>query len=305
VFLDHRWVLFGAIRNGPTRDRNHTDHPFLEIIDPTDTTYTTKLELDKSFVKRTSAYTTVDISVGSPGSCEGSVLIGQGDVPFASEISRGIISADVYCCHRDAGEDNNIPLFEALVFIMNAEDILSKVPSPSNPEQRYIEWRDLSPSAATFPYASMAGDDRYRIFSRHSYVAGFRYVSPVQPLDPEDPLGPRCFFVYDFNPHREASDPLPCVVPEDPDPETGYHRSASEIIREVVGGLSCWKTRFDLPAARDDVEKCHVALTDGGIVLFEVRYLVSFYECFESDVLSFKAEPFWRGSNYGILDVVI
>jgi hypothetical protein len=63
---------------------------------------------------------------------------------------------------------------------------------------------------------------------------------------------------------------LPGVVLKDPDPEVGYLKSASEITREVIGGLNCWSMRFDLPAAEEDIKKCHVALTDGGVVLFEV-----------------------------------
>ena len=271
IFLDNRWVLFGAIPSGPTRGADLVGYPFLEIIDPTCPTYATRLELDKSVLRHTSAYTTVDISVGSPTSFEGSTLTGDGGMPFVSEVSRGIISADVYCCHRNAEEVNNLPFCEAFVFILNTEDLLSKVPSPSNLEQRYLKWKDLSSSAATFSYASMDEDDRYRIFSRQSYVAGFRYVSPIQPLYPEDPMGPRCFFVYDFNPHRRTPGPLPGAIPEGSDSETGFHKSASEITREVVGGLGCWRMRFDLPAAGGDVQQCHVALTDGGVVLFEVR----------------------------------
>ena len=285
VFLDHRWVIFGAIRNDPNLSVDFVGHPFLEIVDPTNPQYTTKMELDRSFARSTCAYTTVDISVGGPTSGEGTP---HGDMPFVSECSRGIISADVYCFNRrEIWEDEDLPWYEACVSILNIKDILPMVPSPSNPEQRYVKWKDLSSSAATFFYASVGGDDRYRIFSRHSYVAGFRYVSPIQPLDTEDPMGPRCFFVYDFNPHREPPSPLPGAVPEDPDPQTGYHRSASEIVREVVGGLSCWKMRFDLPAAEGGVEKCHVALTDGGVVLFEVRCFLCiafFREWFDSDV---------------------
>lgn len=127
---------------------------------------------------------------------------------------------------------------------------------------------------ALFSYSS-GHEDRYRLFSRHSYVSGFRYASPIQPLAPEVPMGPRCFFVYDFNPHGEPSDSLPGAGAEDPHPETDFPRSASEITREVVGGLNCWRMRFDLPVAEEDVQKCHVALTDGGVVLFEVRCLLS------------------------------
>ena len=286
MFLDRRWVLFGAIRNHPEVDLDRMHHPFLEIVDPTSPSHTTKLELEKSVVKHGSAYTTVDISVGSPANCEGSSLTRDGGVSFVSGNCRGLLSADVYCCHRNPWEVGS-PRYEARVSILNIEDVLSMAPSPSDPEQRYIEWKDLASSVAMFSYTSTDGDDRYRIFSRHSYVAGFRYVSPIQPLHLELPMGPRCFFVYDFNPHRGTSDPLPRAAPEDTDPETGHHKCASEITREVVGGLSCWKMKFDLPAAGEDVEKCHVGLTDGGIVLFEVRCLISFCGWFDSDVCVF------------------
>ena len=305
MFLDHRWVLFGASPNGPTRDADLAGYPFLEIIDPTCPTYTTRLELDKSFLRRTSAYATVEISLGGSEGFEGSTFTGDGGMPFFSEVSRGIISVDVYCCDRNAGGINNPPLGEAFLFILNMEDILSKVPSPSNLGQRYLKWEDLSSLAATFHYASMDEDDRYLISSRHSYVAGFRYVSPIQPLYPEDPMGPRCFFVYDFNPHRRMSGPLPSAVPKDSDPETGYNKSASEITREVVGGLGCWKMRFDLPAAGGNIRHCHVALTDGGFVLFEVRYLMTSCGWFDSDACSLKVEPDGRGSHYGFLCLVI
>ena len=305
MFLDHRWVLFGASPDGPTRDADLAGYPFLEIIDPTCPTYTTRLELDKSVLRRTSAYANVEISVGGSEGFEGSTLTRVGDIPFASEVSRGIISAVVYCCNRDPGGIDNPPFGEAFVFILNVEDILSKVPSPPNLEQYHLKWEDLSPSAATFSYASMDEDDRYMISSKHSCVTGFRYISPIQPLYPEDPMGPRRFFVYDFNPHRGTSGPLPGAVPEDLDPETGYNKSASEITREVVGGLGCWKMRFDLPAAGGDIQQCHVGLADGGFLLFEVRYLMSSCGWFDSDMRSLKGESYGRGNHYGFLCLVI
>jgi hypothetical protein len=185
-----------------------------------------------------------------------------------------MITADVYLYHRDFWEGDDLPQFESYVFVLNIEDVLAKVPSPSDLGQRCIEWKDLRPSAAMFSYSS-GDEDRYRIFSRHSYVSGFRYASPIQPLVPEDPNGLRCFFVYDFNPYRETSDSLPAPAPEDPEQEMGYPQSASEITREVIGGLGCWKMRFDLPAAGEGVKKCHISLTDSGVVLFEVRWLAS------------------------------
>ena len=46
-------------------------------------------------------------------------------------------------------------------------------------------------------------------------------------------------------------------------------------MREVIGGLSCRRMRFDLPVGEEGVEKCHVTLADGGLVLFEVRCSLS------------------------------
>ena len=268
-------MLFGAICNDPAQDADRLYQPYLEIIDPTNCAYTATLELDKIVVENASIRTTVDISVGRGAGCEGSSLVGNEGTVFVSDASRGIITADFYLCHRHVREnrDSVVSRFESHVFVMAIEDVLAKAPSPSDPERCCIEWKDLSPSAAVFSYFS-EGSDRYRLFSRHSYVAGFRYASPIQPLVPKEPKGPRCFFIYDFNPYRETSDLLPGVVLEDPDPKTNYPSGASEITREVIGGLSCWKMRFDLPGAEEDVEKCHVALTEAGIVLFEVCHLV-------------------------------
>lgn len=270
MFLDHRWVLFGAIRNDPNQDADRLYHPYLEIIDPTNPTCATTLELDNNVVKHSSARSSVDISVGSGACHEDGFLTGSGGMPFFPDAARGIITADVYLYHHGIFEDDNstLPRFESYVFVLDIEDILAKVPLPSNPERCYIEWKELFPSAAMFAYFSV-DDDRYRIFSRHSYVAGFRYASPIQPLVPENPKGPRCFFIYDFNPHRETPDQLPGAS----DPETGYAKGASEMTREVIGGLSCWRTRFDLPTAEEDIKKCHIALTDAGVVLFEVCFV--------------------------------
>lgn len=265
-------MLFGAVRNDPYKDADRRDHPYLEIIDPTDPARSTTLQLDTGVVKHRSYYSSVDISVGGGVGREEAFLIGSGGMPFAPDTSRGIITADVYLYHRDPEDEHQDgPQFESYVFILDSEDMLAKTPSPSNPGQCYVEWKDLSLSAATFSYSAV--NDRYRIFSRHSYVIGFCYASPIQPLAPEDPEGPRCFFVYDFNPYRETSDLLPSGGP---DPKTNYLRNASEITREVIGGLSCWRMRFDLPAAKESVRRCHVALTDGGVVLFEVCYLMLF-----------------------------
>ena len=139
----------------------------------------------------------------------------------------------------------------------------AKVPSLPNPEQRYTKWKDLSPPAVMFSYSSL-GDDQYRIFSRHTYMAGFRYTSLIWPLVPENPRG---LFIYVFNPHRETPGLLPSAVPGDPDPKAAYLKSASEIEREVIGGLSCWRMGFDLPTAEEDLKNYHVSLTDGGTYL--------------------------------------
>lgn len=279
-------MLFGALVNGPDEDSERMCRPYLEIADPINPGCTTKLELDRDVSKHPWRDSTVDISIGSGVCHEDNPSTGDGEMPFVSDTSRGIISADVYCYHRGAAESNDPPLFESFVFILDVEDMLSKAPSPQDLEQRSVEWKDLSPSVPLFSYASPVGD-RYRIFSRHSYVTGFRYASPIQPLDPENPNGPRCFFVYDFNPLRETSDTFAGTTSEDPDPKASYPKRASEITREVVGGLSCWKMRFDLPVAQMDIEKCHVALTDGGIVLFEVRCFGIFFELLGSDVRYF------------------
>jgi hypothetical protein len=206
---------------------------------------------------------------------EGGSLTGNEGVPFVPDPSRGIIATDVYLSHHNQLLDHDgLPRVESYIFVMDIEVMLAKVPSLSNPEQRCVEWKDFRSSAATFHYSSM-GEDRYRLFSRDSYASGFRYVSPIQPLL-ENPDGPRCFFVYDFNPYRETPVILVSSAPEDPRPHgVGYPHSASEAIREVVGGLACWRTRFDLPAAEENIIQCHVSLTDGGIVLFEVCWLIT------------------------------
>ena len=269
MFLDHRWVLFGAIRNDPSRE-NQPRYPYLRIIDPTNCTCATTLELDKSVVEHASICSTINITIGSGASHEEGSLTRSGGIPFALDTSRGIITANVHLRNPNI---LNLPRFESHVFVLDIEETLAKVHSPWDLEECYIKWKSLSPSTAVFSYSS-PGSDQYRIFTRHSYAAGFFYASPIQPLVPEVPEGSRCFYIYDFNPYRQTSNQLPGTVLEDPDPETGYLESASEITREFIGGLDCWRMRFDLPAAEDDVMKCHVALTDGGVVLFEVCCLV-------------------------------
>lgn len=280
-------MLFGAIPSDLGTNADHPRHPYLEIIDPITPTHAIRLELDNNPAKHTSAYSTVDISIRNGASHEESSSAGNGGMPFTLDPSRGVISAYTYCYNCDR-EHIDLPWYESHVFVLDIGDIVSKILPLSNPEKRYIEWKDLAPYAAVFSDASV-GNDRYRIFSRHAYMAGFRYVSPIQPLDPKDLAGPRCFFVYDFNPCREASNYRPGAGLEDPDPETGYPKGASEIVREVVGGLGCWKMRFDLPAVGEDVEKCYVALTTGGFVLFEVRRLASSLERFDSDLYFLKS----------------
>lgn len=144
---------------------------------------------------------------------------------FVSDTVRGIIIANIYLYHHDVWEADNS--LESFAFVVRIEDLLAKVPSSPNPEPRYVEWKNLRSSTAMFSYHS-AGEDRYRIHSRDSYVSGFRYASPIQPLAPEDSNGPRCFFICDFNPCRKTLDSLPGATAESPRPETDCPQSASE-----------------------------------------------------------------------------
>jgi hypothetical protein len=279
LFLDHRWVLFGGIRRDSDPDTDVHHCPYLEIIDPTDPTCFTTLELDKSIFKYASKHNTARIRVCSGAGHEKGILAEEGGALFVSDASIGIIGVEVYWFTLDFQRATN---FELSVFALDVEGVLSKVPSSLDLEQRHVEWKDLSPSAAIFSYDSQQVTLN-GILENHSYLAGFRYVSPTQPLDTENPMGSRCFFVYDFNPHRETPGPLPGAAHEGSDPETGFPKSASKITREVVGGLSCWKMRFDLPAAEEGLDESHVALVDGGVVLFQVRFLIIFSsELFDS-----------------------
>lgn len=283
MFLDHRWVLFSGIRRDSNRATDGTYHPYLEIIDPIDNSGSTILELDKPVFTRISENPTVHIRLSNGGGHEKGFVAENEDMPFVLDASRGIISAEVCWQSPDAQH------FELHVFVLEIESVLSKVPSPPGLERRYIEWKDISPSTAVFSYDSrLAGQSA--ILSRYSYVAGFRYVSPTQLLYPNNPMSPRCFFVYDFNPLREAPDPLAGTTPEDSNSEMGYQRSASEVTRDVVGGLSCWRMRFDLPVAEADLDRCQVALMDGGPVLFEVGHLTILSERSDSDIRSLKVE---------------
>ena len=214
----------------------------------------------------------VDIGIVSGGGYEGSSPTENQGIPFVPDASRGILSVDVYYYHNSTLEGTaHVTRYGTSVFILKVEDILSKIPSQSNLERCRVGWEESFPHGETFRHAFMdrANPFRASLRVRHSHVAGFRYVSPIQPLDPKEPTGPRCFFVYDFNPHRKAADPAPGSGPSH---ETRYPRCASEITREVVGGLGCWKARFDLPAA--GAEKRYVALANGGVVVFEVCHIV-------------------------------
>lgn len=271
MFLDHRWVLFGAVRDDSVRD---ADHPqtFLEIVDPTDPTRSTKLELGKSVMQPSRSC--IFITLRSGAGHEGNPVTGSGGIPFVSDASRGSISVEVHFA-PGCGNFNTPLLWGIHAFILDIEDILRKVPSPSN---KYVGLEDVSRYLVVFSCDRGGGPDWYRILSRHPFVVGFRYASVVGPLDPENPKGPRCFYIYDFNPYRESSEPITGPGLEDPDPETGYPKGASEITREVVGGLGCWKARFDVPPAEGDIERCSVALTNSGVVLFEVCGLTSLRE---------------------------
>ena len=263
-------MLFGGVRCDPDADTGCHYPPYLEITDPlTGHACSTTLELDKSVLQHTSEYTTVHIRVCSGANYEKGSPAEKEDMSFVSDASRGIIVAEVYW-HTPGSQQ--VQYFQSSVFVLDVEGLFSKVPSSSDLEKRHVQWNELSLSAAIFSY-HVGPYPRHRILLRYSYTAGFRYVSPTQPLDSNDLTGPRCFFVYDFNPHRETSGPLTL---EDPDLETGYQRSANEITREVVGGLSCWKMRFDLPAAGEGLDECHVALMDDAVVFFEVRCFSNF-----------------------------
>ena len=69
-------------------------------------------------------------------------------------------------------------------------------------------------------------------------------------------------------------DPLSGTVLEDHGPETGYLKGVNEIIKEVIDWWNCWRVRFNIPAAEEDVKKHYVALADSGVLLFEVCCLV-------------------------------
>ena len=299
VFLDHRRALFGAIRRAGRQQQ-----PYLEISDPTNPTNAIVLELDESVLKHASQNSIINISLWTGAGREHGPLTGNGDLPFVPDTSRGIVAADVSLFHRDRPSwRDGPPRFESYVFLMDIEDTLAKDSSPPNLEQSCTEWEDLPSSAATFHYHS-PDEDRYALSSRSAYVSGFRYASPVRPLL-ENSDGPRCFFVYDFNPYRETSGFLPSSSPEDPEPGVGYPRSASEITREVIGGLGCWRMRFDLPAKDENCTECHVSLTDGGVALFEVRWLMTCTLKWSGTHLFLTAKPSGRGVHYDFLDVVM
>ena len=272
MFLDHRWVLFGALRIDHNTGRQQ--QPYLEISDPVSSNGAIVLELDGNVLERASPGSVVHITLWTGAGREDSSLAGNGGVPFVPDPSRGIVAIDVSFLYCDRPpQRGRFPRFASYVFVMDIEGLLAKVPSSSNLEQCCIEWKDLYSSVASFYYHS-SDEDRYALSSRDLYVSGFRYASPIQPLL-ENPDGPRCFFVYDFNPYREMAGFLPGSSQEVPEPGVGYPRSASEITREVIGGLGCWRMRFDLPAMEEGFTRCHVSLMDGAVVLFEVRWLAT------------------------------
>ena len=272
-FLDHRWVLFGGIRSNPNPGADCFYHPYLEIIDPAVRTCSTILELDESVFKHASRDSKPYIRVCSGAGHERGPFTENESMPFVCDASRGIINVVIHWHTPDTGQ---VRYFESYVPILDIEGVLSMVPSDF--KRRHAQWKDLSRSTAVFSYDYHHAAPN-RVLWRDSYVAGFRYVSPTQPLDPTHPTGLRCSFVYDFNPYRETPDPLASAVLGDLDPDsTGNQKTPSKITREVIGGLSCWKTRFDLPAAALGVAACHVSLTDGGVVVFEVRPLAVFPE---------------------------
>ena len=294
-------MLFGGICRDPNPDEDCLYRPYLEITDPTDRTYSTRLELDQSIFQHASKHSTPHIRVRSGAGHEKGSLEEKEGIAFVSDASRGVICAEVSRC---ATHSQQVQDFQSSVFVLDIQGLLSKIPSSSDFKQRHIQWKDLSPSAAIFCYDSQQIAP-HRLLMKYQYVAGFRYISPIHPLSPASSMDSRYFFVYDFNPHREAPASLPSASPEAPDPETGYQKSASEITREVVGGLSRWKMRFDLPPVKVDIEECHVALTDGGVVLFEVRFLTIFSQWFDGNPCPLKVVLFRRGVHYGFLDLVI
>lgn len=73
-----------------------------------------------------------------------------------------------------------ISQFESHVFVLDVEDILTKVSSPLDLEQCYIRWWDLSPS--TMMFYSFLWVVISIGYSQDTHVAGF-YALPIQPLD--------------------------------------------------------------------------------------------------------------------------
>lgn len=287
-------MLFGGIRRDPDPEADCLYYPYLKIIDPTSRTCSTTLALDKSVFNDATKYSTINIRVRSGAGLADCSLAENEGIPFVSGASRGIICAEVYW---QSPRTQRARRSLANVFVLDIEEMLSKVPSALNLRRHRVKWKDLSSSTAVLSYGP-AHTGLYRVPSGCSCVAGFRYASPTQLLDPKNPMGPRCFFVYDFNPHRGTPDILTSAAPRDPDLELDYEESASEITREVVGGLSCWKTRFDLPAAGEDHKGCPVALTDGGFVLLEVRCLAVFPGWFNIHLCSLEKDSITVFSIY-------
>lgn len=278
-------MLFGGVGLGPGPEgAGRPRYPYLEIVDPTSGTRYTTMSLNKSVFRGATMYSTFNVRVQSGAGLGNCSPTENERIPFVSDPSRGIICAEVYCYTEEK------PCSGSHEFVLDIEDMLSNVPSPLNPRRRHVKWKDLSSSTAVFSYGSRRAnpditeryrvDDLRRLQSGFSCVAGFRYASQTQPIDPNNQTGLWCFFVYDFNPHRGSPDLPPGDTLQDPDPKWGYIKSASEITREVVGGLSRWKMRFDLTPG-ENFEGCEVTLTDHGVVLFNVRCLTIFSKRFK------------------------
>ena len=186
LFLDHRWVLFGGIHHDLNPDDDCLYRPYLEITDPTDGTCSTTLELEKSTIQHPSGYTAPKIRLRSGVGLEQGPFDEKEGMPFVSDAARGIIGAEVYWSALDT---RGIRLS---VFVLDIEGLFSKLPSPSDLQQRHVRWKDVSPSVAIFSHDSQQNFLRARS-SRYPYVAGFRCASQPQLLDSNNPAGPRCF----------------------------------------------------------------------------------------------------------------
>ena len=118
MFLNHRWVLFGAIRNDPNPDVYCLYHPYLEIIDPTSCTCSTTLELDESVFKRASKDSSIHIRCVVVRVTKKVSLQKNEGMRFVSDANRGIISVEIYHCTPETQE---VQYFEASAFILDTE----------------------------------------------------------------------------------------------------------------------------------------------------------------------------------------